>query len=135
MVAEPFEKGYALTVGNSLRRVLLAAIPGAAVAWVRIDGLTASSGKLPGVVEDVPTLLLNLKKVVTRLPEGAAAPAFCSWAGIGWCRVDSPRSVSPAGAAGRGAGAGSPASGYPALSAASGRTGYPLAVEPRNPDA
>ena len=73
MVAEPFEKGYALTVGNSLRRVLLAAIPGAAVAWVRIDGLTASSGKLPGVVEDVPTLLLNLKKVVTRLPEGAPA--------------------------------------------------------------
>ena len=78
MVAEPFEKGYALTVGNSLRRVLLAAIPGAAVAWVRIDGLTASSGKLPGVVEDVPTLLLNLKKVVTRLPEGAAATARVS---------------------------------------------------------
>jgi DNA-directed RNA polymerase subunit alpha len=47
MVAEPFEKGYALTVGNSLRRVLLSAVPGAAPAWVRIEGVTAPSGVLP----------------------------------------------------------------------------------------
>ena len=41
LVAEPFEKGYALTVGNSLRRTLLSIVPGAAVAWVRIDGVRA----------------------------------------------------------------------------------------------
>jgi DNA-directed RNA polymerase subunit alpha len=70
MVAEPFEKGYALTVGNSLRRVLLSAIPGAAVAWVRIDGL--SGDRVPGVEEDLATLLLNLKRVVVRLEETAA---------------------------------------------------------------
>lgn len=58
LVAEPFEKGYALTVGNSLRRTLLAAIPGAAVAWVRIEG---------GVKAGTEELLLNLKKVAVRL--------------------------------------------------------------------
>ena len=66
MVAEPFEKGYALTVGNSLRRVLLSAVPGAAVAWARVDGLAG---------EDLTALLLNLKKIVVRLPDGSAATA------------------------------------------------------------
>jgi DNA-directed RNA polymerase subunit alpha len=75
MVAEPFEKGYALTVGNSLRRVLLSAIPGAAVVWARIEGVTEPVGKLPKVAEDVPTLLLNLKKVVPRLAESTGATA------------------------------------------------------------
>src|SRR5713226_3731707 len=64
MVAEPFEKGYALTVGNSLRRVLLSAVPGAAPAWVKVEGLSG---------EDLTVLLLNVKKVVVRLPEGSAA--------------------------------------------------------------
>jgi len=68
MVAEPFEKGYALTVGNSLRRVLLSVIPGAAIEWVKIDG-AREEGALPGVQEDVTTILLNLKKVVVHLPE------------------------------------------------------------------
>ena len=66
MVAEPFEKGYALTVGNSLRRVLLSAVPGAAAAWARVDGI---------VGEDLTVLLLNLKKIVVRLPDGSAATA------------------------------------------------------------
>lgn len=63
MVAEPFEKGYALTVGNSLRRVLLSVLPGAALTWARIEGL-GSEGRLRGVEEDAATILLNLKKVV-----------------------------------------------------------------------
>jgi DNA-directed RNA polymerase subunit alpha len=71
MVAEPFEKGYALTVGNSLRRVLLAAIPGAAVAWVRVE-------KASGLAGDVGALLLNVKKVVVRLQEGDATTARLS---------------------------------------------------------
>jgi DNA-directed RNA polymerase subunit alpha len=67
MAAEPFEKGYALTVGGSLRRVLLSAIPGTAVVWVKVAGATAGVERLPGVEEDLPNILLNLKKLVVRL--------------------------------------------------------------------
>ena len=69
MVAEPFEKGYALTVGNSLRRVLLSIIQGAAIVWVKISGVAPGASRVPGVQEDLATLLLNLKKVVVRLPD------------------------------------------------------------------
>ena len=75
MVAEPFEKGYALTVGNTIRRVLLSAIPGAAVAWVKIDGISADGTRVPGMQEDVTTLLLNIKKMVVRLHESGPATA------------------------------------------------------------
>ena len=71
MTAEPFEKGYALTVGNSLRRVLLAAIPGAAIVWVKIAGTSPDAERVSGVEEDLANLLLNLKKVVVRLPGDA----------------------------------------------------------------
>ena len=47
LVAEPFEKGYALTVGNSLRRTLLAIVPGAAVSWVKIEGSEAPRRRSP----------------------------------------------------------------------------------------
>lgn len=67
MVAEPFEKGYALTVGNSLRRALLSAMSGAAVAWVKVAGVSADGTRVPGMREDVTTLLLNVKKMVVRL--------------------------------------------------------------------
>jgi DNA-directed RNA polymerase subunit alpha len=67
MAAEPFEKGYALTVGNSLRRVLLSAIPGAAVTWVRFSGASPDAGRVPGVQEDLVNLTLNLKKLVVRV--------------------------------------------------------------------
>jgi DNA-directed RNA polymerase subunit alpha len=75
IVAEPFEKGYALTVGNSLRRVLLSVIPGAAIAWVKIPGVTVNDGRVRGVKEDVTTLLLNTKKVVVRLADDKPATA------------------------------------------------------------
>jgi DNA-directed RNA polymerase subunit alpha len=71
MIAEPFEKGYALTVGNSLRRVLLSVLPGAAIVWAKLDG--ASGDRLEGVEEDVPTIRMNLKKVVVRLQDDKAA--------------------------------------------------------------
>jgi DNA-directed RNA polymerase subunit alpha len=67
MAAEPFEKGYALTVGNSLRRVLLSAIPGTAIVWVKVAGVSADAERIPGVEEDLANLLLNLKKMVVRL--------------------------------------------------------------------
>lgn len=62
-VAEPFEAGYGHTVGNSLRRVLLSSLEGAAITSVRIAGAEHEFGTLPGVVEDVTDIVLNLKKV------------------------------------------------------------------------
>ena len=65
-VAEPFEIGYGTTVGNSLRRVLLSSIEGAAVTSVRIAGAAHEFCTLPGVVEDVTDIVLNLKQVLMR---------------------------------------------------------------------
>ena len=62
-IAEPFEAGYGHTVGNSLRRVLLSSIEGAAVTTVRITGANHEFQTLPHVVEDVTDIILNLKKV------------------------------------------------------------------------
>lgn len=70
LVAEPFEKGYALTVGNSLRRTLLSIIPGAAVAWVRIAGARDAESKIPGVQEETADVLLNLRKLAVNVPSG-----------------------------------------------------------------
>jgi DNA-directed RNA polymerase subunit alpha len=70
LVAEPFEKGYALTVGNSLRRTLLAIVPGAAVSWVKIDGVRSGDARIPGVTESTTDVLLNLKKLAIQVPSG-----------------------------------------------------------------
>ena len=70
LVAEPFEKGYALTVGNSLRRTLLSIVPGAAVAWVKIDGVRSADTPIPGVKESTSDVLLNLKKLAIQVPSG-----------------------------------------------------------------
>ena len=68
LVAEPFEKGYALTVGNSLRRTLLSIVPGAAVAWVRIEGVRPNDTRIAGVTESLTDVLLNLKKLAIQVP-------------------------------------------------------------------
>lgn len=72
-VVEPLEKGYGITLGNSLRRVLLSSLPGAAVTSVKIDGVLHEFSSIPGVVEDVTDIILNLKslalKVYTDEPE------------------------------------------------------------------
>jgi DNA-directed RNA polymerase subunit alpha len=62
-VAEPFEAGYGHTVGNSLRRVLLSSLEGAAITSVRMTGAQHEFASLPGVVEDVTDIVLNLKKI------------------------------------------------------------------------
>src|ERR1700742_5219275 len=61
--AEPFEPGYGHTVGNSLRRVLLSSLEGAAITSVRITGAQHEFASLPGIVEDVTDMILNLKKI------------------------------------------------------------------------
>ncbi len=66
-VAEPFERGYATTIGNSLRRILLSSIEGAAVTSVRIDGVLHEFSTIPGVVEDVTDIILNLKQLRLKL--------------------------------------------------------------------
>ena len=63
-VAEPFETGYGHTIGNSLRRVLLSSLEGAAITSVKIDGAMHEFTAVDGVVEDVTEMVLNLKKVL-----------------------------------------------------------------------
>src|SRR5688500_10611802 len=65
-VAEPFETDYGHTVGNSLRRVLLSSLEGAAITSVKIDGAMHEFTTIDGVVEDVTDVILNLKKVLFR---------------------------------------------------------------------
>ncbi len=62
-IAEPFEKGYGLTIGNSLRRVLLSSIEGAAITAIKIEGVHHEFSTIPGVYEDVTRIILNLKKL------------------------------------------------------------------------
>jgi DNA-directed RNA polymerase subunit alpha len=66
-VAEPLEAGYGRTLGNSLRRVLLSSLEGAAVSSVKIEGAPHEFCSLPGVVEDVTDIVLNLKKVLLKM--------------------------------------------------------------------
>lgn len=66
-VIEPLERGFGLTLGNALRRVLLSSLQGAAVTAVRIDGVLHEFSTLPGVIEDVTEIILNLKQVRLKL--------------------------------------------------------------------
>ena len=63
-VVEPLERGYALTLGNSLRRIMLSSLPGAAVSQVKIDGIYHEFSTIPGVKEDVTEIIMNLKSLI-----------------------------------------------------------------------
>jgi DNA-directed RNA polymerase subunit alpha len=77
-VGEPFERGFGITIGNSLRRVLLSSIQGAAFTQVKIDGVLHEFTSIPEVSEDVTDIVLNLKEVQLKM-EGWEAKT---------CRVD-----------------------------------------------
>ena len=62
-VVEPLERGYGVTIGNSLRRIMLSSLPGCAITSVKIDGVLHEFSTIPNVVEDVPELIVNLKNV------------------------------------------------------------------------
>ncbi|MFD4852929.1 DNA-directed RNA polymerase subunit alpha [Bacillus mycoides] len=66
-VIEPLERGYGTTLGNSLRRILLSSLPGAAVTAIQIDGVLHEFSTVEGVVEDVTTMILNLKKLALKI--------------------------------------------------------------------
>jgi DNA-directed RNA polymerase subunit alpha len=66
-IAEPFERGFGITIGNSLRRILLSSLQGAAITSVKIDGVLHEFSTIPGVKEDVTEIILNLKEVRLKL--------------------------------------------------------------------
>ncbi|MFZ5613182.1 MAG: DNA-directed RNA polymerase subunit alpha, partial [Bacillota bacterium] len=66
-VVEPLERGYGITLGNSLRRILLSSLPGAAVTSVKIDGVLHEFSTVPGVREDVTDIILNLKNLCLKI--------------------------------------------------------------------
>ncbi|KLD60201.1 hypothetical protein WP50_12220 [Lactiplantibacillus plantarum] len=66
-VVEPLERGYGTTLGNSLRRILLSSLPGAAVTSIQIDGVLHEFSTIEGVTEDVTAIILNVKKIALKL--------------------------------------------------------------------
>lgn len=75
-VMEPLERGYAITLGNSLRRVLLSTLPGSAITNVKIDGVVHEFSTIPGVKEDVTEIVLNLKGLITKLHTDSAKKIY-----------------------------------------------------------
>ena len=75
-VMTPLERGYAITLGNSMRRVLLSILPGVAVTNVKIDGAVHEFSTLPGVKEDVTEIILNLKGLIAKLHSDSAKKIY-----------------------------------------------------------
>ena len=67
VVAEPLERGFGMTLGNALRRVLLSSLQGAAIKTVQIDGVLHEFSSIPGVREDVTNIVLNIKDIALKL--------------------------------------------------------------------
>ena len=68
-VAEPLERGYGMTIGTAIRRILLSSLQGSAVTSIRIEGVMHEFSTIPGVVEDVTEIVLNMKEVVPHLED------------------------------------------------------------------
>ncbi|MFQ5687715.1 MAG: DNA-directed RNA polymerase subunit alpha, partial [Candidatus Scalindua sp.] len=66
-IAEPFERGFGITIGNGLRRILLSSVEGSAVTSVKISGVEHEFSTIPGVVEDAIDIILNIKNLVVKL--------------------------------------------------------------------
>ena len=78
--AQPFQRGFGTTIGNSLRRVLLSSIEGAAITAVRIEGVEHEFSPIPGVVEDATDIILNLKQIPFKIMgEGMKTGASRRW--------------------------------------------------------
>ena len=75
-VMEPLERGYAMTLGNSMRRVLLSTLPGVAITNVKIDGVLHEFSTIPGVKEDVTEIVLNLKGLIAKLHSETAKKIY-----------------------------------------------------------
>ncbi len=86
-IAEPFERGYGITVGNSLRRVLLSSIEGAAPVSVKLEGASHEFTAIPGIYEDVTNVILNLKGLLVRLEGDGPETIRVSRSGAGEVRA------------------------------------------------
>lgn len=84
-VVEPLERGYGSTLGNSLRRIMLSSLPGAAVSQIKIDGILHEFSSIPGVKEDVTEIVLNIKELAIRDNSGNSEPkkAYIDFEGEG----------------------------------------------------
>lgn len=88
-VVEPLERGYGITLGNSLRRIMLSSLPGAAVSQVKIEGVLHEFSSIPGVKEDVTEIIMNLKSLAIRNSSSSNEPktAYIEYEGGGVVRA------------------------------------------------
>ena len=84
-VVEPLERGYGTTLGNSLRRIMLSSLPGAAVSAVKIKGVLHEFSSIPGVKEDVTEIIMNIKELAIKNNSSSNEPkrAFIEFSGEG----------------------------------------------------
>ncbi len=82
-VVEPLERGYATTLGNSLRRIMLSSLPGSAITSVKIDGVLHEFSTIEGISEDVLEIVLNLKKVVFKMHDSDPKTVYIQYSGEG----------------------------------------------------
>ena len=75
-VVEPLERGYGTTLGNSLRRIMLSSLPGAAVSQVKFDGVLHEFSSIPGVKEDVTEIIMNIKSLAIKNDSESDAPVI-----------------------------------------------------------
>ena len=88
-VVEPLERGYGITLGNSLRRIMLSSLPGAAVSQVKIEGVQHEFGTIPGVKEDVTEIIMNIKGLAIKnnSESGETKTAYIDYEGEGVVRA------------------------------------------------
>ncbi len=88
-VVEPLERGYGITLGNSLRRIMLSSLPGAAVSQVKIEGVLHEFSSIPGVKEDVTEIIMNLKSLAIKNTSSTNEPktAYIEFEGEGVVRA------------------------------------------------
>ena len=91
-VAEPLERGFGMTLGNSLRRVLLSSLQGAAVTSIKIDGVLHEFSSLTGVREDVTDIVLNVKQIALKMEGEGPKRLHLSASGDGSARTSPPAS-------------------------------------------
>ncbi|MCL2858997.1 MAG: DNA-directed RNA polymerase subunit alpha [Oscillospiraceae bacterium] len=82
-VCEPLERGYGITLGNSLRRILRSSLPGVSITSIKIDGVVHEFSTVPGVIEDVPEIILNLKSVRFKLYDMQEKVVYIDFKGEG----------------------------------------------------
>ncbi|UCF85046.1 MAG: DNA-directed RNA polymerase subunit alpha [Desulfobacteraceae bacterium] len=86
-VCEPLERGFGITIGNALRRILLSSLQGAAIVSVKFDGVLHEFSTIPGVIEDVTDIILNLKEIRLKIEDGEEAVIHLSKEGEGMAKA------------------------------------------------